>query len=194
MVHIWIELRLVTGRNYSHFLRDFIIPFQNDEVISPLIDGYHFQSEGGIFLFRIRVKDKSNYSEVEQRIKNQLLELDIKSPDIKLKNSLGNYEGSEYRDGWPIMEQSMEYSSRLTLSMEKYEKEGKEIDREFLNRRIIHCFLNSQGMNLDDQNKVLINAIHATLSIIKHNYPSVNMIELKEKMKGEIDSFNCDFI
>jgi hypothetical protein len=77
MTHKWLGVRIEMETPHSRIIRDFVLPFIEDPEISSLIDDYLFHSEEDSFLFRVRVKERSNDEQVVRQIKEGMSKLGV---------------------------------------------------------------------------------------------------------------------
>ncbi len=159
MGEIWLAVEIYPkdyARQRIGLVLDFIKPTVESLDREKLAETLHFLFEPGHLLFRARTPDIEKRKKVKSIVNENVAKIKDAVSRIDLKE---DYTGEQDRfgtEGWLYVQKLLECASRISL-LKRETLAGQKpltacrLDREYNDRKLVHCFLNAQGLSIGEE-------------------------------------------
>jgi len=159
MGEIWLAVEIYPKdyeRQRIGLVLDFVKPTVEILDSEKLTETIHFLFEPGHLLFRARTPDIEKREKVKSIVNENLAKIQDTVSRIGLIENYRGEQDSFGTEGWLYVQKLLEYASRISL-LRRETLAGQKpptvcrLDREYNNGKLVHCFLNAQGLSIVDE-------------------------------------------
>lgn len=134
-----------------NFAKPTVERLENDK----LAETFHFLFEP-YFLFRVRTSDIEKRQKVKSIIDENLAKTKEPITKIEFKEDYTGEQEQFGTEGWLHVQKLFEVASRISLLKQETIAKCKpasacQLERQFSDRKLVHCFLNAQGLSILDE-------------------------------------------
>jgi len=159
MREIWLAVEIYL-KDYVQqrigMILNFVKPTVEKLEDEGLTETFHFLFEPGHVLFRARTQDVEKRKKVKSIIDENLTKIKESIDKIEFKEDYTGEQDQFGTEGWLHVQKLLEYASRISL-LKRETLAGQKsltdcrLDREFNDGKLIHCFLNAQGLSIREE-------------------------------------------
>lgn len=159
MSEIWLAIEIYP-KDYAAqriaMLLDFVKPTLERLENEGLTETFHFLFEPGHVLFRARTADVEKRCKVKSIADENLAKIKETISNVEFKEDYMGEQDQFGIEGWLYVQKLLEYSSRISLLKQETLAAQKpwsvcRLDREFNEAKLVHCFLNAQGLSIVEE-------------------------------------------
>jgi len=157
---IWLAVEIHLKRNAPKVIDEMILNFVKPTIESlereRLIETFHFFNEGKYFLLRVRTLTERKRQEVCSIVNANLTSISETCNTAPPKEDYTGEQNEYGTEGWLYVQKFFEYASRISLLKKEtiYGKKSENtcnLEGDFNDLKLVHCFLNAQGLFPEDE-------------------------------------------